>query len=108
MSQLDFSEKVNYRSNDEIGTLAESIDHLSDKLRENIEQMQRELERRKALIRNISHEIRTPVTTIRGYAENTQIVGPENKKIMHYSDIIIEECDALDDMVKEILEFSGV
>lgn len=108
MSQLDFSEKVNYRSNDEIGTLAESIDHLSDKLRENIEQMQRELERRKALIRNISHEIRTPVTTIRGYAENTQIVGQENKKIMHYSDIIIEECDALDDMVKEILELSGV
>lgn len=108
MSQLDFNEKVNYRSGDEIGVLAESIDDLSDKLKENIEKMQMELERRKALVRNLSHEIRTPVTTIRGFAENTQIVADTNEKARHYCDIIIEECDALDIMTREMIEMSSL
>lgn len=106
MSQLDFEEKVGYRSSDEIGVLAESINDMSDSLKESIETLQENLERRKILIRNISHELKTPITTIRGYAEHTQAMLPEHEKVSRYCDIMIEECDSIDRLVGSMLEMS--
>ncbi len=106
MSKLNFEEKINYKSSDEIGVLADSIDELSEELKNSIETLQDDLERRKILIRNISHELKTPITTIKGYAENTQIVTEGNEKVKRYCDIMIEECDAIDRMVNEMLEMS--
>ena len=106
ISRLNFDEKINYHSQDEIGILAESIDELSDRLRESIEKLQSDIVRRKLLIRNISHELKTPITTIRGYAENTQIVTEGNERVQKYCEIMIEECDEIERLVSEMLEMS--
>lgn len=106
MSQLNFDEKINYQCSDEIGMLAASIDEMSDELKLSIDKLKKDLERRKGLIRDISHEIKTPVTTIRGYTENIQVLVPDNEKVQRYCEIMIEECEAIDELVSEMLYMS--
>ncbi|MBQ8504480.1 MAG: HAMP domain-containing protein [Clostridia bacterium] len=106
MSELNFDEKINHKSNDEIGTLANSIDVLSDELKTSIEGLRDDVERRKRLIRDISHELKTPITTVKGYIENIQVLTQDDKKLKRYCEIAAEECDAIDELVEEMLEMS--
>ncbi len=106
MAHLNFDEKINYKSEDEIGQLSKSIDEMSDELKKSIDKLQQDVERRKRLIRDISHELKTPVTTIRGYTENIQILSSDNARINRYCDIMIEECEVIDSLVSEMLHMS--
>lgn len=106
MSELNFEEKINYKSNDEIGLLAESIDALSDKLRNSIEGLKNDIEHRKRLVRDISHELKTPITTVKGYLENIQVMTHSDEKLQRYCRIATEECDEINALVEEMLEMS--
>ncbi len=106
MSELDFSEKINLTLNDEIGTLASSIDRLSDELEASIEGLKEDVERQKRLVRDISHELKTPVTTVKGYIENIQAVSSGDERLKTYCEIASEECDVIDNLVEEMLEMS--
>ncbi len=106
MSQLQFDEKLCYNRKDEIGQLADSIDEMSDELKKSIDKLQKDVERRKRLIRDISHELKTPVTTIRGYTENIEIVVGDNEKIKRYCSIMLEECDVIESLLGELLYMS--
>lgn len=106
MAQLNFDEKINYHSGDEVGLLAESIDEMSDELKISIEKLQKDVERRKRLIRDMSHELKTPITTVSGYTENIQILVPDNPRVQRYCDIMIEECEVINNLVQEMLYMS--
>lgn len=93
--------------NDEIGLLAENIDILAHRLQlakeesESLEQM------RKDYISNISHELRTPVTVIRGSLEalcDGVILHPE--KVKEYHKEMLLESIHLERMVNDLLELS--
>lgn len=64
IAEGDFSEKIPMplNSNDEIGELIASFNYMTEKL-ENLEMM------RKSFISNVSHELRSPLTSIRGFIE---------------------------------------
>ncbi len=106
MSELNFDEKINHNSDDEIGVLARSIDTLSDELKASIEGLKEDVERQKRLVRDISHELKTPVTTVKGYIENIQAVSTGDDRLKTYCEIAAEECDAIDNLVEEMLEMS--
>lgn len=107
IAQLDFSQRVNYKGRiQEIVVLAESIDDLSVRLEASLKEMNQELERRKELLRNLAHEIKTPLTTIRGYTENMEIVTAGNARAARYCQIMLEECTALDVLAAEMMEVS--
>lgn len=106
MSQLEFDEKLSFNRKDEIGQLADSIDEMSDELKKSIDKLRKDVERRKRLIRDISHELKTPVTTVRGYTENIEIVAGENEKIKGYCSIMLEECDVIESLLSELLYMS--
>lgn len=106
MSQLEFDEKLSFNRKDEIGQLADSIDEMSDELKKSIDKLQKDVERRKRLIRDISHELKTPVTTVRGYTENIEIVAGDNDKIKRYCSIMLEECDVIESLLSELLYMS--
>ena len=106
MSQLNFDEKIDYHSEDEVGVLAESIDEMSDELKVSIEKLKKDVERRKRLIRDMSHELKTPVTTVSGYTENIQLLVPDNPRVQRYCDIMLEECDVINNLVQEMLYMS--
>lgn len=106
MSLLRFDEKINYKGKDEIGLLANSIDEMSEELKKSIDKLQKDVERRKRLIRDISHELKTPVTTIMGYTESIQIVAADNERVNRYCTIMLEECDVIQSLLSEMLYMS--
>lgn len=106
MARMNFDEKINYNSEDEIGVLAKNIDEMSEELKGSVESLRQDIDRRKRLIRDISHELKTPVTTVSGYTETIQILVPDNPKVQKYCEIMIEECDVINTLVQEMLYMS--
>lgn len=119
MAALNFSRKIENVGNDEIGELSVSINELSDSLSSALEDLKRknqklqddiEAERRldamrKAFIANVSHELKTPIAIINGYAEGLKLdINPDSKE--EYCNTIIEEGNRMNKLVLSILELS--
>lgn len=100
MAGGDLSIKVDVKSSDELGMLSETINNLSIQLQK-IEQL------RKELIANVSHEFRTPLSLIKGYAETIRdVTGDIPEKRNRQLNIILEETDRLKEMVDDTLNLS--
>lgn len=106
MARLNFEEKINYNSSDEIGVLAKSIDSMSDELKSSIKNLKEDIEKRKCTLRDLSHEIKTPITTIRGYTENIQYVCGDDARVQKYCNIMLDECDEIIALINEMLMMS--
>lgn len=116
ISQCDFDHKYEVKSEDEIGVLGNSLNLISDnlecaldelkssnvKLKEDINIQSVQEEKRKELVANISHELKTPITIIQG------TIGGIKKGIYgsEMYDDILEETVKMDELVKEMLEIS--
>ena len=75
IARLNFKEYVRVDSKDELGTLAASINSMSDQLRDAMGELQKELEFRKGMVRNLAHELKTPIAVIGGYAEHASYIA---------------------------------
>lgn len=122
MSNMDFSEKCDVKSRDEIGHLSDSINNLSvsldttlndlneknKQLSDDIEKKQTLEQLRKEFISSISHELKTPIAIIKGYAEGAQMMldGDDSKGAAEYCEIITKESDKMNALVYELLELS--
>ncbi|MTI48701.1 ATP-binding protein [Sporosalibacterium faouarense] len=96
----DFSSKVNIKSKDEIGVLGKTINNLSTQLGQT-EKFRREF------IANTSHELKTPISLIRAYAELVmETKGEEKKNTADYLNVIIDESSRLNNMVEDMLYLS--
>ncbi len=90
------------RSKDELGDLADTMNDLAGQLNKT-EQM------RKDLIANVSHEFRTPLSLIHGYAETVRdVTGPNEEKRTKQLNIIMEESERLSEMVNDMLDYSSL
>ncbi|MEI6530739.1 MAG: HAMP domain-containing sensor histidine kinase [bacterium] len=107
ISNLDFDKRVIHDSRDEIGNLGKSINKMSEKLRAGMNALQQDIQRRKQLVRNISHELKTPIGVIKGYAEGLRFgVADDKKMTKKYCLVIAEECNRMDNLVRELLSLS--
>ena len=120
MSKLDFSKKyMPSESDDEIDELGKSINMMSDKLEETINELRKnndELERdikqkskidemRTQFISDVSHELKTPIALIQGYAEGlVENVNDDDESRKFYAEVILDEADKMDKLVKQLLE----
>lgn len=120
MSNMDFSEKCEIKGNDEIGNLAKTLNFLSSNLSNALEdlklrnsnlqkeiQKERELEKfRKDFIAGVSHELKTPIGIISGYAEGLKdgIVDDDSKEV--YLDVIIDEANKMNKLVLDMLNLT--
>lgn len=96
----DFDIRMNdYGRNDEIGELAASFNNMA----ESLQQTERQ---RREFIANISHELKTPMTTIAGYTDGILdgTIPPENER--QYLQIISDESRRLSRMVRRMLDVS--
>lgn len=107
ISNLEFDIRVEVKSEDELGQLGMAINRMSDHLEANVVQLQNDLEKRKRLVRNISHEIKSPIAVIMGYADRLKVVLQKNpEKALQYCEIISNESTRVDVLVREMLELS--
>ncbi|WP_315068179.1 HAMP domain-containing sensor histidine kinase [uncultured Clostridium sp.] len=109
ISNLNFDKVININSKDEIGDLGNSINKISDKLNKSIKELKQDVERKKELIRNMSHELKTPIGIIKGYSEGLKYgVANDREKMDKYCTILAEECDRMDELIKELLNYSMI
>ncbi len=107
ISKLNFDRKLDVKSNDELSILAGSINTLSEKLETSINNLKGDIAFQKTLSRNISHELKTPISVIKGYAEGLIFdVANSNEMRKHYLHTIVKECDKMDGLIKEMLMLS--
>lgn len=99
ISKGDFSASVHLDSKDEIGVLGKTINNLAIQLTQ-IEQFRREF------IANVSHELKTPISLIRAYAELVMDVDEDTKDKNQHLQVIIDESTRLNTMVEDILYLS--
>lgn len=100
ITQGDFKARLNVNTDDEIGELCETINHMAEELSvtENI---------KNEFISSISHELRTPLTAIRGWAETVHSCDTGDEDLIKKGmKVIIGETERLSMMVEELLDFS--
>lgn len=120
MAKLDFKQKYRINdSDDEINELGKNINTMSDKLESTIKQLREtnsELEKdieekskidemRKQFISDVSHELKTPIALIQGYAEGLiENVNNDDESRKFYAEVILDESNKMDVLVKQLLE----
>ena len=119
MANLKFDRTLAVDRSDEIGQLAASVNEMSASLSTTLDDLNRtnarlrdeiELERqldtmRKTFVANVSHELKTPIAIINGYAEGLKLnINAENRDA--YCDTIIDESARMNQLVLSILELS--
>lgn len=103
----DYNARTTIRMTDEIGSLARSMDVLGERLEEARRRDEELHKQQQLLFSNISHELRTPVTVIRGSLEALRdgIVN-EPGEIRTYYDQMLRECRWLQQLIGDLLELS--
>lgn len=103
----DYTAKTRIKQNDEIGDLANTIDLLSNRLNEASKESEKLEKMRIDFVANISHELRTPVTVIRGSLEAIcdGIVNGEDE-VKEYNKQMLEETIYLQRLVNDLLDLS--
>jgi len=110
ISKGDFRQRVDIRSNDELGDLAQAMNSMSREISVLVDNLTREKEKLKALaeerqnmMSDISHDLRTPITSIRGFVEALQdgvIKDPEEQR--RTLEIIHDESERLSRLVEDL------
>ena len=95
----DFSQKINITEQNELGYLANSLNEMASSL-EAIE------ENRKSFVSNVSHELKTPMTTIGGFVDGILDGTIPKSQHRYYLRIVSEEVDRLARLVRSMLNIS--
>ena len=121
MKKLDFSAKYEGSSKTEIAELGDNINELSEilektiselktanaELREDLEKREELEEMRQEFLSNVTHELKTPLALIRGYAEGlADGVADDPESTRFYTEVIIDEAGKMNQMVTRLLSLN--
>ena len=118
MADLDFGVKYTRGGEDEIAVLGDNFNKMSENLERTISELkkanyelQKDIEKKEKIetmrtefLGNVSHELKTPIALIQGYAEGLKegiSDDPENREF--YCDVIMDEAGKMNRMVKNLL-----
>lgn len=123
MATLDFDARIEHPSNDEIGELSCYMNDLSYKLNETLtelketnQKLQVEIdekikidEMRKEFLSHVSHELKTPIALVQGYAEGLRDnINDDEESKNFYCDVIVDEANKMNKLVKQLLDLNEI
>jgi signal transduction histidine kinase len=123
IASLDFSRRFVSRRDDEVAVLGSEMNELADnlqralseleltnaRLREDVEREKRIDAMRREFISSVSHELKTPIALILGYAEGIQEGVPNDLESRNaYLAVIIDEARKMDEQVRDLLDLSQI
>lgn len=121
MAALDFDVRYVSGGEDEIGELGHNFNTMSDKLELAISelksanmQLQKDIEKkiqvdemRREFLSNVTHELKTPLALIQGYAEGLKDnINEDQESREFYCDVIVDEASKMNEMVKKLLNLN--
>ncbi|MBQ6017978.1 MAG: HAMP domain-containing histidine kinase [Clostridiales bacterium] len=82
LSNGDLDARVNPKTHDEIGQLGSDFDNMADRLSDNISELKNSMEHQEMFMGSFAHELKTPMTSIIGYADliRSEALGPEESQ----------------------------
>ncbi len=104
----DLAARIPVNDKDELGRIGTVFNDMAGTIEKNIRELKGIDELRKELIGNVSHDLRTPVASIQGYAE-TLLLKQENtsaEEQKKYLEVIVKSCGSLKKLVEDLFELS--
>ncbi|MEO6315742.1 MAG: HAMP domain-containing sensor histidine kinase [Chitinophagaceae bacterium] len=106
--QGNWDERISFQPGSELGQLAATFNKMADTIIANIDSIKSMEHSRMELVANVSHDLRTPLAVIKGYAETLQlkkdVLGEQEKD--QYVDILVKSSTNLQKLVDELFELS--
>ena len=104
---LDFT--VDAEGNDEIGELCQNFESMRKRLKESAEEKLEAEKENRVLISNISHDLKTPITAIKGYVEGIMDgVADTPEKMDRYIRTIYSKVNDMDRLINELTLYSKI
>lgn len=104
MTQGDYSYRAEQTSNDEMGQLTKDFNQMANALEENIHKLEQEIEAKEEFIAAFSHELKTPLTAIIGYADMLRSHKLDEEKAFLSANYIYTEGKRLETMSFRLLD----
>ena len=123
MANLNFSVKYDSSSQDEVGVLGNNLNKMSEELERTISELktannelQKDIEKkiqidemRKEFLSHVSHELKTPIALIQGYAEGlVDEIADDPESRAFYCEVIIDEAKKMNQMVQKLMTLNQI
>lgn len=123
ISELDFSKTYIIQTEDELGMLGKSINTLSKslenkiqelsdinlELEKDVEEKSKLAEMRSQFVSDVSHELKTPIALIQGYAEGlVDGIASSEEDIKYYCEVILDEANKMSTLTHDLLDLSNL
>jgi signal transduction histidine kinase len=123
MSEMDYDARYEGSDKGEIGLLGKSMNNMSEKLEHNIAELKKanlelkkDIDKKEKLeimrtdfLSNVSHELKTPISLIQGYAEGLKEgITDDPESMGFYCDVIMDEANKMNTMVKRLLTLNQI
>lgn len=103
--QGDYESRVSIQSSDEVGALAGTFNQMADSVCDHMEELQGMVRRQEQFVADFTHEIKTPMTAIIGYADTIRSKELSRENQIMAASYIFHEGKRLEDMSMKLFDF---
>lgn len=107
ISKGNLEYEIRYKNNDEIGKFCIAFDTMREKLKKSLEKQVEYEKSRRELIASISHDLRTPITSIKGYVDGLdEGIASDKDMFQRYISVIKDKTQKLDHLIDDLFQYS--
>ncbi|MDR1539115.1 MAG: HAMP domain-containing histidine kinase [Clostridiales bacterium] len=97
----DFEKRIDVKGVDEVAQLAQSLNNMADSLNH-------QEKNRREFIANISHDLRSPLTSMRGFIQAIMDGTVPSDRVNHYLEIVLDESERLSKLADDVVDLSQI
>ena len=106
ITEGQYGQRIMVKGRNELAAVAVAFNRMSTQIENQIAQLEDEAERKQQFVDNFAHEIRTPLTSIYGYAEFLQKASINEDELIESAGFIMSEADHMKKVANSLLELA--